>query len=165
MFYLFSTLSFLYISGPDRGSGSTAHPSLVTSVEPVPITHWFPRNGATRGFRIEIYSVFIQHKLMLLSYPRWWPDRFNSVLVNLSGELTHWDIVDHTHSTTRTSKASLWKRAIRISTGAPIVLLLSSLFPSVPPGNSVDNFKLGHDLLLHMPSNTLLAKNSRRYIA
>ena len=30
-FYLFSTLSFLYINGPDRGSGSTAHPSPVTS--------------------------------------------------------------------------------------------------------------------------------------
>jgi len=28
--------------------------SISCNIEPVPRTHWFPRNGATRGFRIEI---------------------------------------------------------------------------------------------------------------
>ena len=147
VFISFPLYLFLYINGPDRCSGSTAHPSPVTSTLLLELTDSLGMEllaafklkskvclfntsvcycrlqdcaptGLTRSFRSCWWADIVRH-----GWHGWhgWP-----YLIAQSEQVDSW------------GNASMWKQSVRISTGTLITLLIFSLFSSGPPGSSVD---------------------------
>ena len=133
---LFHFIFFLYINGRDRGSGSTAHPSPVTSSLFVEFTD---------SLGMELLAAFkLKSKVCLFKasvcYCRLQDCAPTGLTQSFRILLVSWHTKDGWPCliAKREKVNSLWKRAIRISTGTPTTLLMFSLFSSVPTGSCVD---------------------------
>jgi len=129
-------LFFLYINGRDRGSGSTAHPSPVTSSLFLELTD---------SLGMELLAAFkLKSKVCLFKasvcYCRLQDCAPTGLTQSFRILLVSWHTKDGWTCPTaqREQVNSLWKRAIRISTGTPTTLLMFPLFSSVPTGSCVD---------------------------
>ena len=133
---LFHFIFFLYINGPDHGSGSTAHPSPVTSSLFLELTD---------SLGMELLAAFkLKSKVCLFNASVCYCRLQDCAPTGLTQSFRIPLVSRHTKHgwpcliARREQVNSLWRRGIRISTGTPITLLRFSLFSSVPTGSSVD---------------------------
>jgi hypothetical protein len=126
LLYLF----FIYINGPDRGSGSTAHPSPVTSSLFLELPDFLGME-LLAAFKLKskvcVFNASVCYCRLQDCAQTGLTQSFRILLVNWPCLIAQREQVD-----------SLWKQTIRISTCTPITLPMVSLFSSIPPGNSVD---------------------------